>query len=343
MRSLLLGVDGGNTKTVALVADAGGHIIGFARSGCSDIYGAGPEAGLAELDQAVNGALQRANARPEDVLVAAFSLAGADWPEDFAFLRSQITHRLHRLQALILVNDAIGALRAGTADGVGVSVVCGTGSAIGAKSADGKAWHASFWGEDLGAVTIGQRAIRSIIRSELGLQPPTGLTARALDALGAMSVQELLHAVTRRGAQPSRFLAGLAQHVLDAAEDDDTMARRIVEDMGVALGSYAGAAARQVGLSDGPFTLVLAGGVFRHPSTTLRAAILSAVPMAHPTQAELEPAVGALLLAFDETGQRVDSAVIQSTLPSIGLFTGHAPGLAGTLQQALPMPGGHGG
>ena len=43
MRHLLLGVDGGATKTVALIAEPDGTIVGFARNGSSDIHaGAAP-------------------------------------------------------------------------------------------------------------------------------------------------------------------------------------------------------------------------------------------------------------------------------------------------------------
>jgi N-acetylglucosamine kinase-like BadF-type ATPase len=39
----LLGVDGGNTKTIALVARSDGAIVGAGRAGCSDVYGAASE------------------------------------------------------------------------------------------------------------------------------------------------------------------------------------------------------------------------------------------------------------------------------------------------------------
>ena len=42
-------------------------------------------------------------------------------------------------------NDAIGALRAGTPDGVGVAITCGTGIAIGARNHDGREWYSGNW------------------------------------------------------------------------------------------------------------------------------------------------------------------------------------------------------
>ena len=47
---LIVAVDGGNTKTIAVVADTDGTIRGVATAGCSDIYGArSVEAGLQEV------------------------------------------------------------------------------------------------------------------------------------------------------------------------------------------------------------------------------------------------------------------------------------------------------
>ena len=91
MSSLLLGVDGGNTKTVAVVVEADGTVMGSGRGGCGDIHNASsPEPALAEIVRATTAALDSAGATAADLAAAAFSLAGADWPEDFPFLRSEL-------------------------------------------------------------------------------------------------------------------------------------------------------------------------------------------------------------------------------------------------------------
>ena len=47
---LVLGVDGGNTKTLALIVRGDGAILGAGRAGCGDIYGAGsPTAAIVEI------------------------------------------------------------------------------------------------------------------------------------------------------------------------------------------------------------------------------------------------------------------------------------------------------
>ena len=107
---ILLGVDGGNTKTVAVVAAADGTILGAARIlRTSDIYAVPPDVAVAIHHEVADQALASAGLAPDSVSVsAAFSLAGADWPEDIALLE----HRLRtRWPGASVVNDAIGALR----------------------------------------------------------------------------------------------------------------------------------------------------------------------------------------------------------------------------------------
>ena len=90
LSTLLLGVDGGNTKTVAFVAADDGIVLGSGSGGCGDIHGVGgPEPALAEIVRAATAALDAAGATAAGLAAAAFSLAGADWPEDFAFLRTR--------------------------------------------------------------------------------------------------------------------------------------------------------------------------------------------------------------------------------------------------------------
>ena len=77
-----------------------------------------------------------------EVACAYYSLAGADWPADYAFYEEELSRRIPARRTVV-VNDAIGAIRCGPDDGVGCSFVCGTGTALGARPADGRLWHVS--------------------------------------------------------------------------------------------------------------------------------------------------------------------------------------------------------
>lgn len=304
----LLGVDGGNTKTIALVAKPDGTIVGIARSGNSDIYaGRGIVPALDELDQAVAMALQQAGIAPERILASAISIAGADWPEDFVLLEAAVRQRGYG-QHVQIYNDAIGALRAGTPAGIGVVVACGTATAIGARNRDGQIWHSSFWQEPGGGEHLGDQALRAVMRTDLGIDPPTALTATILDRTGLASIEAVLHHMTGRETRPEeRFSSSsFGRWLLDVAEAGDQTAVRLVRAHGAALGDYALVAARKTGLVNQEFILALTGGVFRHQDTTLQEALVQRVqqqaPGAQPVRNDMEPVAGALLLAFDQAG-----------------------------------------
>jgi N-acetylglucosamine kinase-like BadF-type ATPase len=323
-RDLVLGIDAGNTKTIALIADTAGTVLGWGRAGSSNIYVSKPRALLA-LDQAVQAARSRAGLTGSTFASVTLSSAGADWPEDFVLLGQALAERAWAEHAQV-VNDAVGALRAGTPHGTGVAVACGTSAGVAARSASGAVWHSSYWQEPEGADELAKFTLRAVYRAELGIDPPTTLTARVLEHYGQESVEALLHALTRRDRRPPRRLGRLARILLDEAESGDPTSLKLVRFQGQALGDYALAAARQVGL-DGPYMLVTSGGVMRHPSRVLIGALMERVKAVNPQvewqASRHEPVFGALLHALELAQVPVHAGLLsqlEATCPNESVF-----------------------
>ena len=322
----VLGVDGGTTKTAALVALPDGTIVGAGRAGGSNIYCQHPKVAFGNVERAVLAALDPVGARPADLTTAAYSMSGADWPEDFDFIRDEMLSRgLGR--RIVVVNDAVGGLRAGSPDGSGVAVVCGTGAAVAARTQDGRVWHTSFWQEAGGAEELGTKMLRAVYRAELGIDPPTRLTEQALRCFGLPEVEDILHLFTARAGTRPANVGALARVLLDEAERGDPTARRIAEEHGAALGDYALAAARRAGIEREQFPLVLAGGVFRHSCGILVDSLVERVRNrssgAWPVRSRYEPVVGALLLSLEEVGVKINEPTLSRiavTLPEHELF-----------------------
>jgi N-acetylglucosamine kinase-like BadF-type ATPase len=316
----VLAVDGGNTKTIALVATTEGEVLGAAYGGCGDIYNAA--AGNGALDPAMSAlknvegtilaALAAAQVEADDLAVSVLNLAGADWPEDIEFWREAMTVRGYG-RSVHVQNDALGALYIGSPDATGVSIVCGTGVATGARASDGRVWHTSYWQDEAQSnAHLGQKTLVAVFRSALGLEEPTALTARLLNHFGAPSVEELLYLFHNRRHPAPGGLDRLAPILLDEAEAGDGVALRVVREHGKTLGDVALVAARRVEIEHTPFHLVLAGGVFRHPTKTLQEAIVArvrlAAPDVHPVRTTQEPITGVLIQALTLAGTVIDSA-----------------------------------
>ena len=317
--SLVLGVDGGNTKTVALVAQADGTVVGAGRAGCADIYGAvSPEAAIDAIAGAAQSALDAAGATGDDLRTAVFCLAGADWPEDFELHRRELAARLSLRRPPTVYNDAIATLRAGTPDAVGVAAVVGTGGAIAGRNARGETWHLGFWPDGMAAGGIARAALRAVYRNGLGHDVPTSLTGRACALYGVPDALELLHRFSRRGPKPAAV--ALVPVVFEEAAAGDEVARAIIETDASRFSDAVRTTAAHLGLA-APYALVLAGGVLRHPAAALHAdAIAQGVPDAVAVRATWEPAAGALLLACDEVGFDPYPARLRESLPAEAFF-----------------------
>ena len=320
----VLGIDAGNTKTVALVMETSGRVLGWGRAGSANIYTSVPGA-LGSVAHAAQAALEHAGRQGHTLRAAVLSASGADWPEDFTLLRGALAG-WGWAPTTDVVNDAVGALRAGSVDGLGVAVVCGTSSGTAARAPDGTMWHSSYCQEPEGAEDLARQALRAVYRAHLGIDPPTSLSQSVLALLGCPDVPALLHRVTGREQPPVPNPGRVARALLDAADAGDATSRRIAVRHGEALGDYALAAARMVNLHGG-YRLVTSGGVMRHSSPVLRDALVQRVQAVHPAvtwqAGALEPVCGAALLAAELGGTTVTPqgyATLAATAPHAQVF-----------------------
>ena len=303
--TLLLGIDAGNSKTVAVVADASGEVRGYGRAGNGDIYGALSEThAVAEVVAAIERALQMASGGIDHapVVHAAFCLAGMDWASDERYWCDQIVRRFPGM-SYSLHNDGFALLRAGEPSGIGVAVSAGTGGAVVARGPVGE-WSASFWIVDpMGGASLGHEAFAAVVRAELGIAPATALRDILLAHHGYPDVNAMLEGTTSRGA-PRLVHAALARHVLDAARAGDVVAAAIVAEQGRALAKYAKAASARVHLSGSDFSVVLGGSVLSSANPALREATASALaqllPDAKVVLTPRSPVVGAVAEAIAE-------------------------------------------
>lgn len=237
MSAYFLGLDAGNSKTVALVADEAGRVLGRGRGAAGDIYSAPDAEG--EVTRAVHGALGEAGLDAGQVDHAAFRLAGVDWPEDEEHWDAVLAHRLGGLRSVSVKNDGYSLLRCGRPDGVGVAVNAGTGPAVAARGSDGSEFCGCWWiARPLGGRALGEFALRAVVEAELGTGRPTLLTAELLRLYGYQDVEALLHAVTRR-------------HPVRPVPDEKVAARSVLRAAGRATPSPARSSTSRPGTSPG--------------------------------------------------------------------------------------------
>jgi N-acetylglucosamine kinase-like BadF-type ATPase len=309
----VLGIDAGGTKTVCLVADEQGRVLGSAR---------GPGANLAtlgelEVEKVLHEVMEQAMVGQSGApAVICLGIAGVDRAEDAAIIRS-IMRRIGNKAPVLVVNDALIALEAGAGDGPGIVLIAGTGSICYGRNDRGHAARAGGWGyilaDEGSGWWMGQRAIQAVMRQADGRGPATSLTPRVLAYFGvtdpALVVHEVYYHDPRR-----RLIAGLGPALQASVDEGDAVAREIVADAAGELALAARSVAEKLEMRGAQFPLVLSGGAFRVVTSLLAdltSRVAEVVPRGQPRLLDVEPAMGAVRLAVAEArgGARIPTYV----------------------------------
>lgn len=299
----VLGIDGGGTNTVALLADAAtGVVLGRGSGGPSNIQAIGVDPALRALDDAIDDAFLSANAPRGCVAAVCLGLAGIDRQEGLDVIHAWAA-RVELAREVRVANDATLLLAAGTAHGWGLAVIAGTGSIAFVKTPAGELGRCGGWGHLLGdegsAYRIAVRGLQAACRAFDGIDPPTVLVQRFVEAMKLNEAPDLIPAVYR-GNWDRAAIAGLAPLVLEAAKHGDAVATRIVTEEATELARTAAGAVKAYGLPTVGLPVALAGGVLTN-NAEYRVLLLRALADCGIAPGTVEvvadPARGAVVLA----------------------------------------------
>ncbi len=263
---LVLGVDGGGSKTLALVAslDETGamNILGRGRGGPSNLRLAGKQRSLKSLDEAVNSAFEAAGSDRRTLDYAILALAGSTSPDVQNDIRTWAGQRRLSKQ-LEIVHDAQPVLAHGTPHGWGIALIVGTGSvAVGLDSA-GHSVTKGGWGHWFGdkgsGFYLGDQALAAVAEASDEMGPQTILSEMVLEQLHTKDPRGILKEVSS-GGDTRRAVAALAPVVLEAATRKDPVALRIVSGAVDETVKLIAAVSKALKFGQ-PFPLALAGGV----------------------------------------------------------------------------------
>jgi len=268
---ILIGIDGGGTKTVAAAATEDGEIVAQFEAGPSNVFKIDAVASATALENVIDGSLRAVHAGRSDVISICAGLAGVDRPT----IQKQITDILYRItpiDKISVVGDATTALVGATGGEPGMVVISGTGSIAYGMNAQHRRARAGGWGhivDDFGSgYDIVRNAFNEVFRAHDGLEPPTRLTQAFLDELHAENVDNLLIAIHREYTTAGK-IASLFPLVQSVADGGDIIANKILERAGHDLSSTAEAVVRKLDLHNQEFICGTAGGVF-HSSRQVR-------------------------------------------------------------------------
>ena len=298
----VVGVDGGGTKTDAVILDAQQRVIGEGQAGPSNPLRVGIAGAAAAVREAIDSACASAKLRRADLVAAQIGLAGARRRE----LRERMRETLMPLGIgeIEVVTDAQIALYGATDGAPGLVVIAGTGSICCGINARGKRFCAGGWGpiagDEGGGAWLARRALRAVAYASDGRGPKTLLTELAAAYFHVTDPDDLTTAIYAPTITNER-LAGFGRDVVDAAKRKDPAALQIVVDGGRELGYSAAAVIRYLQMERERFQVAYVGGVFRSAGDLmldpLREEVKKVAPRAYFEPPHFAPAVAAARMA----------------------------------------------
>jgi N-acetylglucosamine kinase-like BadF-type ATPase len=297
-----IGIDGGGTKTAAVLLDGDRREMARAVSGPSNYYSVGRAVAEASLRAAIGRVLSLAGLTASEVTAIGLGMAGVDRPGDREVVQAMLS-RFGPFARILITNDAEAALVGGVGRRHGLVLIAGTGAIAYGVNAQGEARRADGWGFLVGdegsAHWIGVQGLRAIARAHDGRGPATALKERLIAHLGLPDVSRLVTLIYADDFGVPQ-LAGLAPLVSQAARAGDAVAQDILREAGRRLSLTLGAVVRGLNMTDEPFEAVLLGGVLRTRDEVWKSVVAALSDIAPPARV-IEPrhdaAVGAALLA----------------------------------------------
>lgn len=298
-----IGVDGGASKTAALVVDEHGNTVGTGLAGGSNHLRVGIEVATRNIERAVNIAMVEAGIAMRNVEYAYCGIAGSDHP----------VHRQRVIESLqiffprgnfIVDTDARVALTGAVGFGGGIVIISGTGSVAFGRNEEGLESRAGGWGPTLGdegsGYWIAREGLSAIVRAHDGRGFATRMTDLLCDEYDMCSPDDLprfVYAATTHADDIARY----GRLVIEAAHAGDDVAREILTRGGSELAECVLAIARKLHMTDQEFPVAYVGGAFHAAEMLLspmRLRIQRDAPGATLIPPKRSPVEGAAMMAM---------------------------------------------
>ena len=300
-KDYVVGVDGGASKTVALVGTADGKILGRGSADSSNYHNVGSSAASEAIRTAVLQAKQNAGLHATRLGTAIVALAAIDSAND-AKEATRFVRQKQLAKSSFAIHDSVAALYAATRGDPGIIVNSGTGCFAAGTSRARRYVRVGGWGnliDDKGsAYDIGMKAITLGFRMVDGRTPRTNLMSLVKRGLGVKmfdEIQDLVY-VQRIGVDKIARLAPLVSR----AAIRDKVCQNILKDAGLSLAELVCTAARELQLTRKQFVIYTTGGGFkagRYLLNPFTSEVKKVCPQARIKGLETEPAKGAFWLA----------------------------------------------
>ncbi len=299
---IIVGVDGGGTKTSAMAVDLNGNIIGFGKGGSSNIL----ESGETITKKSLEDALKFLRAFPKEDLAVGMGMPACGEFPDVEKAYSKIVEEILGVRPLVIVNDVVVGWYAGTKGKDGIHIVAGTGSIAYAKRG-GRDSRCGGWGSIIGdegsAYYIGLETLRAVSMQIDGRMNETILKKLVFEHLSLKDDGDFLSWIYSKDIRRRERIASVAPIAYEAAKIGDEVALDILRKSGIELGKHILALYKKLGFSEAQVSYsgsVLEKNDFVRES--FEDFVRSSVNVSRIKSSRCRPVYGAVIMTFEKLG-----------------------------------------
>lgn len=323
----ILGIDGGGTSTVAVIASTEGVILAQSKSGPSNPNTTNRIALKETFVYLFTDLRAKVSKDVWGQIVHVFAgISGAEH-DDMKKVIYDILHDLYEDKSRITVdNDAITALYAGTGGEHGIVQIAGTGSISFGVDSEGNRGRVGGWGhfisENSSGYYIGKCGLAAAFDGYDGAKSETLLVEKFVRHFQVEMLPEIVPHIYR-ATNPKQNIADLARLVFTAASEGDIIATSILKRTGRNIGESVIALSkklfsekeRKAGLQ-----VIMVGSIFKQ-FHWLEAGLNEAIQhLNYPLvfkQVDCEPVVGAVICGMKQANISMPKTFLETIKKSI--------------------------
>lgn len=313
----VIGMDGGGTKTEAVLADSKGHILARAVVGPSNpnLISATE---LKRVYQTLLESLQKEVpvefAKATQLFAGSAGVGNDETSRKVTDILRAITASEMKIQ---VESDAVNALYSGTYGEAGIVQIAGTGSITYGLNEKRQQQRVGGWGYLFGdegsGYDIGRNAISAVLDAKDGHGKPTLLTGMILEHFCAKDELDMVQKIYAYPA-PKTSISPLTKIVFEAYKQTDAVAVTIVSKAAADMCSHIKTLYKQHFQQPQKIRIVLCGGVFEErsilpPLVEQGVSGISGTSICLP---EIPPAGGSVIGAYLMSGIKPDLKIIEN-------------------------------
>ncbi|GEL77760.1 N-acetylglucosamine kinase [Tenuibacillus multivorans] len=316
----VIGIDGGGTKTKAVLADQTGQVFATAAGGPSNPNSVTEHEIYESLSELFKSLKKQSPEAFDQVSICFAGMSGVGLDPNQSSLKTVLTNICQPYDMDVeLAHDGVIALYVGTGGQDGIVHISGTGSITYAIK-DNLIKRAGGWGylfDDLGSgYSIGKETLAAVLQEYDGRGERTVLTSKVLQYFNADIPPDLVSLIYQ-ASNHRTLIAQLSKLTFDAYEEGDDVSIQIIKQAAKDISHSIKSLANDVYANHDQVNVVLSGGLFKRDHIMIPLIKDDLKGTGHAYNLQLlyaEPVFGAVIGGLKHLGLEISEGFMENIL-----------------------------